>query len=75
MTTNEMNAETKVEKKTGLNNFSGAFFDIDYMQPKELDKDIKIMKEYLLLKFREQDWHGVADAAMDLREMEVKRKQ
>jgi hypothetical protein len=28
-----------------------------------LKEDIETMKAYLLLKFREQDWHGVADAA------------
>lgn len=28
------------------------------------------MIEYLLLKVDEQDWHGVADAAMDLRDLE-----
>lgn len=27
------------------------------------------MKEYLLLKIEEEDWHGVADAAMDIREL------
>jgi hypothetical protein len=34
----------------------------------------KIMLEYLMLKVHQQDWHGVADAAMDLREIEVKMK-
>jgi hypothetical protein len=27
---------------------------------------------YLRMKVDEQDWHGVADAAMDLRELEIK---
>lgn len=27
--------------------------------------------EYLLMKVGTQDWHGVADAAMDLRELEA----
>jgi hypothetical protein len=27
---------------------------------------------YLRMKTDEQDWHGVADAAMDLRELEIK---
>jgi hypothetical protein len=35
----------------------------------EENKDLEIMKEYLLLKFRKSDWHGVADAACDIREM------
>lgn len=36
--------------------------------------DLKVrrvtMIEYLLLKVKERDWHGVADAAMDLRDIE-----
>jgi hypothetical protein len=34
--------------------------------------DKQVMIEYLLLKIRQEDWHGVADAAMDIREMEAK---
>lgn len=40
----------------------------------ELEKDIEIMKAYLLLKFRLGDWHGVSDAANDIREMIGKMK-
>lgn len=29
---------------------------------------------YLRMKVDEQDWHGVADAAMDLRELEIEIK-
>lgn len=29
--------------------------------------------EYLKMKVVEEDWHGVADAAMDLREIEAER--
>lgn len=40
--------------------------------------DILIAREtliqYLEMKVKEQDWHGVADAAMDLRELEVELK-
>ena len=35
--------------------------------------DKEVMVQYLLLKVRQQDWHGVADAAMDMREMEAKK--
>jgi hypothetical protein len=28
------------------------------------------MIDYLIMKVEEQDWHGVADAAMDLRELD-----
>lgn len=30
----------------------------------------KLMQEYLQLKVGEEDWHGVADAAMDLRDID-----
>lgn len=30
-----------------------------------------LMIEYLNMKVAEQDWHGVADAAMDLRDIEA----
>jgi hypothetical protein len=31
------------------------------------------MVDYLNLKVREQDWHGVADAAMDLRDIDAEK--
>lgn len=34
----------------------------------------KIYLEYLKMKIAEEDWHGVADCAMDLREIEVEIK-
>lgn len=30
--------------------------------------------EYLHMKVEQQDWHGVADAAMDLRELEAQER-
>jgi hypothetical protein len=33
----------------------------------------EIMIQYLLLKVEQKDWHGVSDAANDLREMEAKK--
>lgn len=36
----------------------------------EDQKDILI--DYLLVKVQQEDWHGVADAAMDIRELEAK---
>ena len=35
----------------------------------------RVMIEYLLVMVARNDWHGVADAAMDLREMEAERKR
>jgi len=37
--------------------------------------DIEVMIAYLMLKVRQRDWHGVADAAMDIREMEAREKK
>lgn len=31
-----------------------------------------IMVTYLKLKLEESDWHGIADAAMDIREIDAK---
>lgn len=38
---------------------------------KTLEKRKVAMVQYLLLKADEEDWHGVADAAMDIREIEA----
>jgi hypothetical protein len=38
-----------------------------------VQEKIELMKRYLLMKFNEGDWHGVMDAAADLRELEVKK--
>ena len=35
----------------------------------------RVMIEYLLVMVARSDWHGVADAAMDLREMEAERQR
>jgi hypothetical protein len=34
----------------------------------------EVMIAYLMLKVKQRDWHGVADAAMDIREMEAREK-
>ena len=34
--------------------------------------DREILIQYLLMKVRQEDWHGVSDAANDLREMDAK---
>jgi hypothetical protein len=36
--------------------------------------DIDVMVAYLLLKVKQRDWHGVSDAANDIREMEAREK-
>lgn len=40
----------------------------------DLLEEKKILLQYIMMKIKQQDWHGVADAAMDLREIEVKIK-
>jgi hypothetical protein len=37
--------------------------------------DIEVMIAYLQLKIRQRDWHGVADAANDIRVMEAEEKK
>jgi hypothetical protein len=39
-----------------------------------LDDRIAIMIDYLKMKTELGDWHAVADAAMDLRELELAKK-
>ena len=40
----------------------------------ECEETIKDLTEYLILKVKVKDWHAVADAAMDIREIEAKIK-
>ena len=42
---------------------------------KGLDAAEKIMIDYLLLKVQQKDWHGVSDAANDLREMNARKEK
>lgn len=37
-----------------------------------LTREKQGMTEYLKLKLAQEDWHGVADAAMDIRELVAK---
>jgi hypothetical protein len=41
------------------------------MSETEYQATHKQYTEYLLMKVKTRDWHGVADAAMDLRELEA----
>ena len=40
----------------------------------KLEKRYERMKDYLQLKFDEGDWHGVMDAAADIREILIEIK-
>jgi len=42
---------------------------------KGLDAAEEIMIDYLLLKVQQKDWHGVSDAANDLREMNARKEK
>jgi hypothetical protein len=37
----------------------------------DLESDREVMIGYMRVKMREEDWHGVMDAAADLREIDV----
>jgi hypothetical protein len=39
------------------------------MTKEEIQKQIKLMTEYAQMMLDRGDWHGVADAAMDIREL------
>lgn len=45
---------------------------IEFHDVRKASKDRKdLMVDYLLMKVDAKDWHGVADAAMDLREIDA----
>lgn len=46
--------------------------NIDY---NDAEVQQRVMLHYMQLMIHRKDWHGVADAAMDLREMEAQRQQ
>lgn len=37
-----------------------------------LRQDLQLMKEYLIMCVRKEDWHGVMDASADIREIVAK---
>lgn len=45
------------------------------IRPLDTHEQYRILKEYLLVKIHQEDWHGVTDAAVDLREFEVKHPE
>jgi len=42
-------------------------------EPTKTDREILI--DYLMMKARQEDWHGMSDAANDLREMDAKENK
>ncbi|WP_428309546.1 hypothetical protein [Hydrocarboniphaga sp.] len=38
----------------------------------QLEADLALMKDYLQMCFRKEDWHGVMDASADIREIVAK---
>lgn len=64
----------KPELKEQCKTWGGCYRD-ESDCPEPLKNDIQIMKDYLLLKFRLGDMHGVSDAATDIREMEARGKK
>lgn len=43
----------------------------DYL---DIEKQKKVMIEYMQVMIAREDWHGVADAAMDLRDMSLEQE-
>ncbi len=39
-----------------------------------IEQHIKSLEEYILSKLKQRDWHGVTDAAVDIRELEAEIK-
>lgn len=44
------------------------------MEIKQLEAEIQELITYAQLKIKQRDWHGVADAMMDIRELEAKKE-
>jgi hypothetical protein len=44
------------------------------MRQEELESEIQSLLIYSVLKIKQRDWHGVADAMMDIRELEAKKE-
>lgn len=44
------------------------------MTPLQQQADRQILIEYLKMKARREDWHGVSDAANDLRELDAETR-
>ena len=44
----------------------------NFMETESIQEDIKILTAYAFKKLASKDWHAVADAAMDIRELEAK---
>jgi len=40
----------------------------------DLEEQIQSLVVYMQLKIKQRDWHGVADSAMDIRELEAKKE-
>jgi hypothetical protein len=38
----------------------------------QLRQDLQLMKDYLIMCVRKEDWHGVMDASADIREIVAK---
>jgi len=43
-------------------------------QLQDLERQVKQLVDYVCLKIEQTDWHGVSDAANDIRELEAQIK-
>lgn len=46
-----------------------ALHEPDDQRAAALKRDLVLMKDYLLMCVRKEDWHGVMDASADIREI------
>lgn len=49
--------------------------NLELEQYKQYDLQREILMHYLQVMFARADWHGVADAAMDIRELEAEQRK
>lgn len=61
-------------KKTGIENRNRLETTFTPATPSEYEKNRAAYIEYLLMCVRLGDWHGVSDAANDLRVLEAKQE-
>jgi hypothetical protein len=49
--------------------------EFDTFRHNQYVRQKRVLVDYMQVKIEQEDWHGVADAAMDIREMEAKYKR
>ena len=47
--------------------------EFDTFRHNQYVRQKRVLVDYMQVKIEQEDWHGVADAAMDIREMEARK--